>query len=71
MAFGQEASPAGRKVEVGAAAGPRDIFADMKVGQVRPFLAHIVRLRSGGIWFLGVHLYQPIFLVDGLCGFQP
>ena len=65
------AGPAGRKVEVGAAAGPRYVFTDMKVGQVRPFVAYVVRLGSGGIWFLGVHLYQPIFVVDGPCGFQP
>ncbi|SDQ54385.1 hypothetical protein SAMN04489742_1527 [Arthrobacter crystallopoietes] len=71
MAFRQQAGPAGRKVEVGTAAGPPDILADMWVGQVGPFLPYVVRLRSGGISFLGVHLYQPIFVVDGLCGFQP
>lgn len=67
----QQAGPAGWKMQVGATAGPPDILADMRVGQVGPFLPHVVRLRSGGIWFLGVHLYQPIFVVDGLCGFQP
>ena len=71
MAFGQEAGTAGWKVKVGTAAGPRYVFADMQVGQVGPFLANVMRLRSCGIWFLGVHLYQPIFVVDGLCGFQP
>ena len=49
MAFGQQTGPAGRKVEVGAAAGPRYIFTDMKVGQVGPFLAYVMRLSSCGI----------------------
>jgi hypothetical protein len=46
MAFGQQAGPARRKVKVGTAAGPRYVFADMEVGQVRPFLADVMGLRS-------------------------
>ncbi|MCW2133111.1 hypothetical protein B0G38_002286 [Arthrobacter sp. VKM Ac-2550] len=65
MTFRQQAGPAGRQVEVGAAAGPRYVFTDMKVGQVRPLLPYVMRLRNYGIWFTGVHLYQPIFVMDG------
>lgn len=46
MAFGQQTGPARRKVKVGTAAGPRYVFADMEVGQVRPFLADVMGLRS-------------------------
>jgi hypothetical protein len=71
VAFWQKAGPSRRKVKVGAAAGQCYVFTDMKVGQVGPLLPYVMRLRSCGIWFLGVHLCQPIFVVDGLCGFQP